>query len=133
MKHSRDGVLPPYQAITFPILIYDKYIIFLPHTSVKCLNLSSQKPAQRYRDAVPCPHKATSPEEAQFHHLFSHSKYPSPIQPGGSLLSFFHLINVPPTLWAPKLDAVFQEGPSKCQTGANSHFNHYQLQKIMKG
>lgn len=80
-----------------------------------------------------CPHKATSPEEAQLYHPPSHGKYPSPVQPGGSLLCFLQLIDVPPTLWAPKLDAVFQEGSSKFQTGANNHFHHYHLQKIMKG
>lgn len=79
-----------------------------------------------------CPHKATSPEEAQLHHPLSHGKYPSPIQPGGSLLHFLQLNNAPPTLWAPNLDAVFQEGPSKCQTGANNHFHRYHLQEVMK-
>lgn len=111
MKHSRDGVLPAslvnlhpcsagswwrnfslYQDIIFPILIYDNYLIFLSHTSVRCLNLSSQKPAHRYRYAAAMStYKATSPEEAQLHHPLSHGKCPSLVQPGGFLLHFLHL------------------------------------------
>lgn len=72
---------------------------------------------------LPCPHKATSPEEAQLHHTLPQGKSSSPNQPGGSLLSTLQLTDVPLTPWSPELHAVYQVWPSKCQAEATNHFH----------